>query len=84
MYEGVTHFVAQLHGTLVSIVVDTLYQADVCTQVPGGFHLADGSSFGETDERLDAAVCGSQCDSLCMVASRACDDALCLFFVGQL
>ena len=84
MYECISFFVAELQGMSVGIVIDAFHQADVCSQPSCGFHFADGRSFGQADERLDAAMGGRQCHALGMIACRTGNDAFCFFFVGEL
>ena len=84
MYKSITFFIAQLNGTLVSIVIDTGHQTDVRTIAAGCLHLADGSAFGQTDEALDAIVLCSQCHTLGMVSGRTCNHTAGFLLIGEL
>ena len=68
--ECVAMLIAQRQGPGVGIVIHTGYETDFGSQTARGLHFADGSAFGQADERLDAVGRGAKCHALCMVAGR--------------
>ena len=83
MNEGVALLVAQIERSLIGVVVNAVDKADVRAELAGGLHLGDGGAVRQADQRLDAALGGSEGNALRVVAGGAGDDAPCLFLVGE-
>ena len=84
MDKGVTALIAQPDGLGVGSVVDTGHELHLCSQALRGFHLADGSPLGQTNETLHAHCRGGKSHPLSVVAGRTGYHALLLFGLREL
>lgn len=82
--EGVALLIAELESLRVGVVVNALYQADLCAVGLGSLYLRDRRAVGQADERLDTGSGSRESNALRVVSCGAGDNALCLLLVAEL
>ena len=70
--EGVALLIAELESLRVGVVVNALYQADLCAVGLGSLYLRDRRAVGQADERLDTGSGSRESNALRVVSCGAC------------
>ena len=84
MHEGIAVLIPQLQRLLVSVIIDTRNQADLCTQTLGCLYLGDRGTLGQTDEALHSHGGSAESHTLCVVACRTGNHTFLLLFLREL
>ena len=84
MDECIVFLFFQFQCLGICIIIYAFYHANLCTIALGCFYLGDRCTVRQADHSIDVILCSCQRNTLCMVAGRAGNDALCFFLFGKL